>query len=52
MNPASSRGKRRKDPGLEEEHYEISMKIGSQRLFPAVEGAATDEIIDGFSCRH
>ncbi len=40
--------------GFEAGHYDISMKIGGQRLFPAVEEAATDEIIiaDGFSCRH
>lgn len=30
------------------------MKIGGQRLVPAVEAAATDDsiIADGFSCRH
>jgi Fe-S oxidoreductase len=40
--------------GFEASHYDISMKIGSQRLFPAVEEAPTDAVIiaDGFSCRH
>jgi Fe-S oxidoreductase len=39
--------------GYEAEHYEVSMKIGSQRLFPAVQGADhTVEIVaDGISCR-
>ncbi len=39
--------------GYEAEHYEISMQIGQQRLFPAVQGAAsTVEIVaDGISCR-
>ena len=40
--------------GFEEGHYDISMKIGSQRLFPAVEQAEPDALLiaDGFSCRH
>jgi FAD/FMN-containing dehydrogenase/Fe-S oxidoreductase len=39
--------------GYETEHYDISMKIGSQRLFPAVKAAdASVEIVaDGISCR-
>ncbi len=40
--------------GYEEEHYEISMKIGEQTLFPAVRKASNDTIIAavGTSCRH
>ncbi|HVX11014.1 MAG TPA: FAD-linked oxidase C-terminal domain-containing protein [Pirellulales bacterium] len=40
--------------GFEAGHYDISMKIGAQRLFPAVENADRDALIvaDGFSCRH
>ena len=39
--------------GFEREHYELSMKIGSQRLFPAVNGAEKDALIaaTGVSCR-
>jgi Fe-S oxidoreductase len=39
--------------GYEAEHYEVSMTIGSQRLFPAVQAAdSTVEIVaDGISCR-
>jgi FAD/FMN-containing dehydrogenase/Fe-S oxidoreductase len=39
--------------GFEKEHYEISEKIGSERLFPAVEkaGAADEIAITGVSCR-
>ena len=39
--------------GYEAEHYELSMDVGRQRLFPAVEGAGSDvEIVaDGISCR-
>jgi len=39
--------------GFEAEHYEISEKIGSERLFPAVEGAdsETEIAITGVSCR-
>jgi Fe-S oxidoreductase len=39
--------------GYEAEHYEVSMQIGSQRLFPAVQAAdSTVEIVaDGISCR-
>ena len=35
------------------EHYELSMKIGSRVLFPAVTAAAESTILaPGFSCRH
>jgi Fe-S oxidoreductase len=38
--------------GFEAEHYDISMKIGEQRLLPAVRQAAGDTLIvaNGFSC--
>ncbi len=40
--------------GYEKEHYDISMKIGGQRLFPAVNKASKETIIaaNGTSCRH
>ncbi|HQU41897.1 MAG TPA: hypothetical protein PK867_03760 [Pirellulales bacterium] len=40
--------------GFEEGNYDISMKIGSQQLFPAVAATERDTLIiaDGFSCRH
>lgn len=40
--------------GYEEEHYELSMQVGEQTLFPAVRKAADDTIIaaSGTSCRH
>lgn len=40
--------------GYEEEHYEVSMKIGGLKLFPAVEKSAPNTIIaaNGTSCRH
>ena len=40
--------------GYEKEHYDISMKIGSDRLFPAIEKSEQDVIIsaNGTSCRH
>ena len=40
--------------GYEEEHYELSMKIGELVLFPAVRKASEDTIIaaPGTSCRH
>ena len=40
--------------GYEKEHYEISMAIGEQTLFPAVRAAKEDTIIaaPGTSCRH
>ena len=36
------------------EHYDLSMKIGEQRLFPAVreKNADTQVVACGFSCRH
>ena len=39
--------------GYEKEHYDISLAIGEQRLFPAVRGAAagTTLVADGISCR-
>ena len=40
--------------GYEKEHYEVSMQIGEQTLFPAVRKAANDTVIaaNGTSCRH
>ncbi|TXK46089.1 FAD-binding protein [Pontibacter qinzhouensis] len=40
--------------GYEKEHYDVSMKIGSLVLFPAVEAQAHDTLIAaaGTSCRH
>lgn len=40
--------------GYEAEHYEVSMKIGEQSLFPAVRKSTEDTIIaaNGTSCRH
>ncbi|WP_378188058.1 FAD-binding and (Fe-S)-binding domain-containing protein [Aquimarina sp. W85] len=40
--------------GYEKEHYDISMKIGEQTLFPAVRKASKNTIIValGTSCRH
>ncbi|TNF73661.1 MAG: FAD-binding oxidoreductase [Bacteroidetes bacterium] len=40
--------------GYEKEHYEVSMKIGGQKLFPAVKKSDPDVIIaaNGTSCRH
>ncbi len=40
--------------GYEKEHYELSMKIGELKLFPAVRKASNDIIIvaNGTSCRH
>ena len=40
--------------GYEKEHYEISMKIGEQSLFPAVRRSSPETIIaaNGTSCRH
>ena len=39
--------------GFESEHYDISMKIGASRLFPAVRAAPADALIaaSGVSCR-
>ncbi len=40
--------------GYEKEHYEVSMKIGEQSLFPAVRKSSPETIIaaNGTSCRH
>lgn len=40
--------------GYEEEHYEVSMKIGEQSLFPAVRKTPGSTLIaaNGTSCRH
>ncbi|MCB0453814.1 MAG: FAD-binding protein [Aequorivita sp.] len=40
--------------GYEKEHYEVSMKIGELKLFPAVRKTTEDTIIsaNGTSCRH
>lgn len=40
--------------GYEAEHYEVSMKIGEQTLFPAVRKAPAETLIaaPGTSCRH
>lgn len=40
--------------GYEKEHYDLSMEIGEQRLFPAIRGRDRDAAVVacGFSCRH
>ena len=40
--------------GYEAEHYEVSMKVGEERLFPAVRKADANDVIaaNGTSCRH
>lgn len=40
--------------GYETEHYDLSLRIGEDRLFPAVRGKdeATAVVACGFSCRH
>ena len=40
--------------GYEKEHFEVSMQIGEQTLFPAVRNASKDVVIaaNGTSCRH
>jgi Fe-S oxidoreductase len=39
--------------GYEKEHYDVSMRIGEQRLFPAVRGQPDARIVvTGFSCTH
>ncbi|MDX1603002.1 MAG: FAD-binding oxidoreductase, partial [Salinimicrobium sediminis] len=40
--------------GYEKEHYEVSMQIGEQTLFPAVRKASEETVIaaPGTSCRH
>ena len=39
--------------GFEEDHYDVSIKVGERVLLPAVRSAAEDTLIvaDGFSCR-
>jgi Fe-S oxidoreductase len=39
--------------GFEAEHYDVSMTIGADRLFPAINAAAQDTVIaaTGVSCR-
>ncbi len=40
--------------GYEKEHYQISMAVGNQTLFPAIRNASNDVVIaaNGTSCRH
>jgi FAD/FMN-containing dehydrogenase/Fe-S oxidoreductase len=40
--------------GYEKDKFEVSMEIGSQRLFPAIDQASAESNIcaSGFSCRH
>ncbi|WP_066218422.1 FAD-binding and (Fe-S)-binding domain-containing protein [Formosa haliotis] len=40
--------------GYEKEHYEVSMNVGEQTLFPAIRKATKDVVIsaNGTSCRH
>jgi len=40
--------------GYEKEHYDISMKVGEERLFKAVRSAGEEVVIAavGTSCRH
>jgi Fe-S oxidoreductase len=40
--------------GYEKEHFEVSMQIGEQTLFPAIRKANYEVIIsaNGTSCRH
>jgi Fe-S oxidoreductase len=40
--------------GYEREHYDLSMRIGEERLFPALRSLAenTTVVACGFSCRH
>jgi Fe-S oxidoreductase len=40
--------------GYEKEHYELSLQIGEERLFPAVRATSqeTAVVACGFSCRH
>ena len=40
--------------GYEKEHYEVSMNVGNQTLFPAIRKTSEDVIIaaNGTSCRH
>ncbi|WP_318308584.1 FAD-binding and (Fe-S)-binding domain-containing protein [Flagellimonas crocea] len=40
--------------GYEKEHYEVSMQVGSLKLFPSINKSAEDTLIaaNGTSCRH
>ena len=40
--------------GYEKEHYDVSMQIGEQTLFPAIRKASKQVVIaaNGTSCRH
>jgi len=40
--------------GYEKRHYDISLKIGERRLFPALQAAPAEHriVANGFSCRH
>jgi Fe-S oxidoreductase/FAD/FMN-containing dehydrogenase len=40
--------------GYEKEHYDLSMQVGEERLFPAIRGCeqGTEVVACGFSCRH
>ena len=40
--------------GYEKEHYDMSMKVGEDRLFPAIREKEDNTVIVacGFSCRH
>jgi Fe-S oxidoreductase len=40
--------------GYEKEHYEVSMKVGEERLFPSIRNTSEEVIIaaNGTSCRH
>ena len=40
--------------GYEAEHHELSLKIGEDRLFPAIRATQADALISapGTSCRH
>ncbi|MFG2503815.1 hypothetical protein ACGFSB_37100 [Streptomyces sp. NPDC048441] len=39
--------------GFESEHYDVSMTVGEDRLFPAIEAADADTVVvaTGVSCR-
>ena len=40
--------------GYEANHYELSMKIGEERLFPAIRKSSSETLFaaNGTSCRH
>lgn len=40
--------------GYEKEHHDLSLKVGENKLFPAIEnrGEGTEVVACGFSCRH